>query len=201
MIEVEKKFVLTNEQTKALLDGAQFLIEKRIEDRYFDTSEYVLTTKDWWLRKRGDRFELKIPLGDNTTRTIDQYRELETDSQIREALGMGTGEDLETDLNRVGYRMFCHCSTMRKKYLRGEFGIDLDEVRYDEGSTYRLAEIELMVSEDQVEKANQRIQEFAVQHGLEDRVIRGKVIEYLFRYNLPHYDALKIAGVLRRGAG
>ncbi len=198
MIEVEKKFVLNSDQTKALLTGATFLVEKKIEDIYFDTLDYKLSIKDWWLRKRGDQFELKISVGNNATRTVDQYEELETDVQIRKALEMPEGKDLSIDLALAGYQVFCHCITTRKKYSHGEFTIDLDEVRYDNGSTYRIAEIELMVSEDQIGEADRRLREIADHYGLEDRIVRGKIIEYLFQNDQKHYRALKTAGVIRR---
>ena len=36
MIEVEKKFIPTEEQLKSMLEGAEFLGEKNLEDFYYD---------------------------------------------------------------------------------------------------------------------------------------------------------------------
>lgn len=52
MIEIEKKFLLTEAQRARLLKDAKKLEDKKVEDSYFDTSDYRLTTKDYWLRLR-----------------------------------------------------------------------------------------------------------------------------------------------------
>ena len=58
MIEVEKKFQITNAQRDRLLEGAEFVYKKDIRDTYFDRG-VELCTKDLWLRERDGRFELK----------------------------------------------------------------------------------------------------------------------------------------------
>ncbi|MBN3291241.1 THTPA triphosphatase, partial [Polypterus senegalus] len=79
-LEVEKKFVFnadTEENLRKL--GAAFLGEQLFKDRYFDTEDFSLTLKDVWLRRRGDNFELKCPVGrdkQNKTDTCTRYREL-----------------------------------------------------------------------------------------------------------------------------
>ena len=47
MIEIEKKFLLNEDQQRALLDGATELGQKLVRDSYFDTSTYSLTLRDF----------------------------------------------------------------------------------------------------------------------------------------------------------
>ena len=70
MIEVEKKFILTTEQEKSLIEGADFLGEKKFTDIYYDDEDFSLTKKDLWLRNREGRFELKIPKNITTIPTV-----------------------------------------------------------------------------------------------------------------------------------
>ena len=62
MVEVEKKFLLSDNQKTQLLDGAEFLYEKTIVDTYFDDTQFSLTANNLWLRERDNEFELKAPL-------------------------------------------------------------------------------------------------------------------------------------------
>ena len=41
-----------------------------------------------------------------------------------------------------------------------------------------------------------RIEALATELGLDQTPVRGKIIEYLFRFRQPHYDALVEAGVI-----
>ncbi len=59
MVEIEKKFRLTQEQERQLLEGATSMGVKKNTDIYFDTEDFVLTRQDHWLRERNGRFEVK----------------------------------------------------------------------------------------------------------------------------------------------
>ncbi|MDO8602108.1 MAG: CYTH domain-containing protein [bacterium] len=198
MIEVERKFSLTEEQKAKLLDGAVFKGEKVITDCYYDSADFSLTTKDQWLRLRNDEFELKVPVGDNVSRGTDYYNELVTESEIRNFLKLPESGSLESDFKNAGYEPFCICKTTRQKFTKDGFMIDIDSVNYPEGTGYALAEIELMVEENRVDEANKLILDFAKKFGLNLNPVRGKVIEYLRLYKPKHYTALDEAGVLRQ---
>jgi thiamine-triphosphatase len=190
MIEVEKKFVITPEQESYLLDGAEFLGEKIFTDSYFDYPDYRMTSSDLWLRKRDDRFELKVPLNDNTkVRVSDQYHELETDEEIASYLKIDlSGGKLEDKIGEIGMAPFCTITTTRKKYKKGEFGIDVDEMDFG----YHICEIELMVSgEEEISSAEKRIVDFALSLGLPVVRVRGKVLEYLRLNNIAHMEAIE----------
>ena len=46
MIEIEKKFILTDGHKEKLLEKAEFLGEKTFTDVYYDTPEYALTKNE-----------------------------------------------------------------------------------------------------------------------------------------------------------
>lgn len=198
MIEVEKKFTLRGDDEKRLIEGAEFIGEKVFTDTYYDTADFSLTKNDDWLRQRGEKFELKISLDKAAGRKGDFYDELEDEKKIREYLNLGDSDDLEKYLLENGYLKFCICKTTRRKYKKNGFGIDIDFVEYGDGSTYELAEIELMVEDKQdMEKAIEKITNFAKEHGLEIGYVRGKVLVYLKEKNPDHFRALVSAGVVR----
>lgn len=193
MIEVEKKFLIDKSKISELLEGAEFLNERKFTDTYWDTSDYSLTVTDHWLRSRDGRFELKVPTLAGGKRLVDQYEELDSDNQIAEKLGL-SGENLEKELRKAGYDPFGKVKTLRKKYKRDGFIIDIDELDFG----YNIVEVELMVKEkDEIEGAINKILSFAKSHNLEISQVRGKIVEYLKRNNPKHYQALVDAGVVK----
>lgn len=208
MIEIEKKFILTDAQKKRLLEKAEFLGEKTFIDVYYDTPEYALTKNDIWLRARDGNFELKLPLQKNEKGLTNQYHEIEGEEKIRQIFGIVPKGNFLEDIQSFGYAAFCECKTTRKKYRKEKFIIDLDEVIFHKDSAqggsnhvrdfkYSIAEIELIIaSEGEIKKANDEILAFADLMGLENKNLRGKVLEYLLRHKPEHYKALVDAGVV-----
>ncbi len=194
MIEVEKKFILKSEDIERLIQGAAFISEKTFTDTYYDSADFALTTKDIWLRQRDDRFELKVPLNEsNQIRILDQYEEYETESEIRQILKLPESGNFKQDLQNRGYQPFVTLVTTRKKYKKGEFIIDLDVIDFG----YSIGEIELMVRDKfEMQSASDKIIAFAKENELALTAVRGKVVEYLRRNNLKHYQVLVDAGVV-----
>lgn len=197
MIEVEKKFILTDEEEKRLLDGAEFLNEYTFTDTYYDTAEYALTSKDIWLRERDGKWELKIPLHKGAERLGDQYQELTDEDEIRNYLKIPPKKTLAEDLEEAGFRPFCKFKTVRRKYKEAPFVIDLDTVDFGDFA-YALGEIELLIEDgDDMNGAMEKIMEFGKKNGLKITHVRGKVIEYLKRVKPEHYQALVKANVVK----
>jgi adenylate cyclase class IV len=196
MIEVEQKFKLSEEKEARLIEGAEFLNERTFTDVYYDTGEYTLTKNDIWLRKRGDKWEVKIPMSGRNNWMSQQYQEVEGEEKIRQVFDIPPKHDFETDIAEFGYVSFCACKTTRKKYSKDKFIIDLDLVDYGD-FTYKIAEIEIMVpSSEHAQGATDEILKFAKSLGLEIAPVRGKVIEYLKNKKPDHYQALNEAGVV-----
>lgn len=196
MIEIEKKFILTGAQETQLLQNATFVKEKTFTDTYYDDQNHSLTIKDLWLRERDGNFELKVPMNASLEeRVSDQYREIEEDDEIADFLQINiSNTTLRDALKERGIIPFCTLVTTRKKYTKDGFGIDLDKVDFG----FNIAEIELMIeSESEITQATEKIIAYAKSYGLSIGNIRGKVAEYLSRYNQPHLDALIAAKVIK----
>jgi len=197
MIEVEQKFILSEGAKARLTKEAKFISKKVFTDIYYDTADYSLTTKDVWLRQRGGKFELKIPIKIDINRLTNQYQEIEDEAEIRKFLHLSEEKGLEDDLASKKYSIFCRCTTVRKKYGLNQFIIDLDEVDYGDFK-YNLGEIELMInSKEEMALASEKILALAKEKGLELLPVRGKVIEYLKQKRPQHYEVLVKAGVVK----
>lgn len=82
-VEVERKFVCDAEIMGKLQDiGAKCIGQQQFRDQYFDSPDFILTLKDFWLRRREGLWELKSPAvsgttPDNDTETLcTRYREI-----------------------------------------------------------------------------------------------------------------------------
>lgn len=198
MIEVEKKFRLEDGQAEALIEGAEFVHEASFRDVYFDTEEFELTTQDMWLRKRDDRFELKVGAYVDGKRLADQYEEIGDEAAIARRIGLREDIPIEDAMRERGLEPFCDFTTTRRKYRSGEFIIDLDTVVFDT-FTYRIGEIELMVNDSaEIETAVSRIIAFAEYKNLALTAVRGKVFEYLRRSKPEHFEVLAQIGLTNR---
>ena len=197
MIEVEKKFILNEQDKERLTKNADFLNERVFTDIYYDTKIFSLTSNDKWLRSREGKFELKLPLHEGTDRLADQYDELEDEQKIRESLNLSPNGSVADDLAKAGYFPFCTCKTTRKKYKKEPFIIDLDIVNFHD-FIYNIGEVELMVKEkSEIESAIEKIMNFAKSQNLTIAPVRGKIIEYLKRVKPNHYQALVQANVVK----
>lgn len=198
MIEVEKKFLLSDEEEARLLAGASLLSEKQLADTYFDDAAWSVTKRGWWLRSRNGAFELKIPVSRNYG-SMNQYHELTDDAEIASRLGLPADLALADALAQAGIVPLVTCVSTRRTYEKAGFHLDLDVATY-QGDDLRLviSEIELMVNdESEVAAASERIIAFAGQHKIAPRDnVRGKLIEYLYHRRPEHYDALVESGVL-----
>jgi len=202
MVEVEKKFLLSDEQKTQLLDGAEFLYEKVITDSYLDDNNYSITKADLWLRLRDGVFELKAPLlsGSGSYDGANRYRELTEDSEIVDELALSVDRPLKNELGRLGILPFVTSYTTRQSYAKQGFTIDIDSATYKNTDfTYNVAEIELLAEdESQADACEEHIMMFAKQYGLEtNSVVLGKVAAYLQHERRGHYEALVKARVLK----
>ena len=200
MIEIEKKFLLTDNQLNKLLKGARFISKKVFKDVYFDTNDYKLTTQDYWLRLRENRYELKLPLTLFSASKTNRYHEITDAKEVANALNLRDDIDLGEALSEAGIKDFITVITERSSYEKEGFHIDIDSATYvGSNFKYAVSEIELLIeSEDGANLAEQKIIEFATRLGLTvDKVIYGKVLAYLHAEKHDHYEALVRAGVSR----
>jgi len=132
MIEVEKKYSASISSLQYLEKYARFIKKIKLVDVYYDTSDYKLTLKDEWLRKRGEKFELKVGVkGENDS--IDRYHEITDDIAIMHHLHLKE-LSLEEALKQASILPFATLKTIRKKYILDTCSIDLDETSFDKTS-------------------------------------------------------------------
>lgn len=201
MIEVEKKLQLTAEEEARLLSGATFVSEKTFTDIYYDTADYKLTKEDQWLRERDGKWELKVSRDRSLDRLGDQYEEVTNDTEIVSRLNLDTQGKLNSAfLAEHGFLPFVELTTTRRKYKRGTYTIDCDEVRYaGTDLVYRLAEIEAQATDDaHREEVLTALLAFLKEQNIPVRHTRGKITVYMFAHRPAHAEALVAAGVYRK---
>lgn len=196
MIEVEKNFDLAPGDKEGLIRGARFLERRVLTDVYYDTSEYDLTCRDYWLRERNGRWELKVPLNSENIgeRLTDQYRELENEEEIVRQLDLRPGLSFVVALKEKRIEPFVTMVTTRESFEKDGFHFDFDEMDFG----FVTFEAELMVKDvKEISLAEKRLMGLAEIYGIKSTKGRGKVIEYLARYSPRHYEALVRAGVVK----
>jgi adenylate cyclase class IV len=205
MIEVEQKFLPPAEGLGRLLAGFVLEKTKTNSDRYFDTADYILTAREWWLRERNSKFELKIAKEQkNSGFPTDVFDELETDDEIYTTLGIArTDAGLSRDLEAAGFFPFAHLSTERTTYSDGSMLIDVDhtvslptDLAREIPFLYDLVEIEIMVSsEDEILAAQKKIYDFAESRGLTSGYTPGKLLAYIKQCRPEQYEVLRANGI------
>jgi predicted adenylyl cyclase CyaB len=194
MIEIEKNFDLREGEKEKLIENATLIGKKEFTDVYYDDANLSLSLKDYWLRTRDGKWELKIPLNKDkeVDRKTDQYRELETDEEIAKELDCGA-TNLANELVSKGFAPLATITTVRESYSRGEFHIDFDEMDFG----YSTCEIEYMVEDiSQIKMAEDKIIALATGLGLSDKKGRGKLTVFLERFKNPEYKKLVEAGII-----
>ena len=188
MIEVEKKTQPTEEQRKALLEGAEFVKEKIINDIYYDLPDYSLFKKDIRLRKRGTSFELKGYLSSSDSNSTRVAKEIDNEIEIKKYLNLSGNDSLEEIIEK-NFISLCKYTTKRREYKKEGFVIDVDETDFG----YNMTEIELEVEEDEakIKEAEEKLLIFAKKYDLEILDLPIKPDEYLRRlkpevYKLVH---------------
>lgn len=89
---------------------------------------------------------------------------------------------------------FAKIVSQRKKFKKGEFIFDFDITDFG----YSICEIELLVKDkSEINIAAKKIEKFAKEINFENRPVKGKLIEYIYRNRSEHYQALVKAGVIR----
>lgn len=190
MIEVEKKFIPEEGDIERITKDAEFIGETVNDDTYYD-KHFYLTKKDIYIRKRNGAFEMKIGIRrKGFDEIISTYREIDDEDTIREELSITKRGSLEEDLETNGYSPFGGWKTARRKYKKGEFTIDIDSVDYG----YEVIEIELLVeSIADIDKATNKILDFAKESGLTKSAKTGKVSGFLRRNYPEKYKEIRKA--------
>lgn len=197
MIEVEKKVCITDKDLKKIEELGVFLETQTLTDTYFDTEDFRYTTNDMWIRERDCKFELKIAIK-GLKGQIDHYEELREEKAILSKLGLEREKDLSKAFVKAKIFPYATFQTLRRKYQINEFIVDLDMAYFDD-FIYRIAEVEILVSdESKVPQAEKKLEAFMEKIGLDtSKSIKPKLIEFLSHKNPTHYQALIASGIVK----
>lgn len=190
MIEIEKKFIPEEGDIERITKDAEFIGEIINDDAYYDKN-FSMTKKDIYIRKRNGKFQMKIGIGRRGLEgVISTYEEIDDEDAIRKKLRIPKKGGLDADLEESGYKPFGSWKTARREYKKGEFTIDVDSVDYG----YEVIEIELLVeSIADIDKATNKILDFAKESGLTKSAKTGKVSQFLLRYHPEQYGEIRKA--------
>eukprot|EP00752_Nemacystus_decipiens_P010512 g9362.t1 len=200
-VEVEAKFSahdVDSLKEAVLAQGGQVNGEQVFTDVYWDTEGCELTERDWWLRSRAGRWELKTPslaagdMGEGVTayREITSAWEIARDLEDAGFLGApGTnilhGSSLdERRLIAAGFQAFASFRTNREKFRLKGFAVDIDRASFG----HDVVEIETMSSPEEADLVSARDSLTAIalsvgaqREGDSGESIRGKLMEYMVR--------------------
>lgn len=190
MIEIERKFLVTGETGKKILNaGGTYSGVVTLTDSYFDNENYSLTKGDFWLRRRNDQWELKMPPKNREEKsTCTQYEEVTSERDIVSEVAAilcntanqnnddtvnGNDQiyglnDVQTLVKKFDLKPFAELVTNRKNYrMNDEISVTIDETDFG----FHVGEIEMMVQSsdaDVMKDAVAKIDGVAQSLGMED---------------------------------
>lgn len=174
--EVERKFrVPPNFKEILETKGARLLEETTFTDVYFDAPNHALTLTGCWLRKRDDKWELKIQKLKNFSCGIESNAEFENEREIVNELSgrlraCQPNVDRDSDcsvgdfIQRTCCKQIACYATHRTVYkMPNGVIIDVDQASFG----YQVGELEIVVScEKDVDLAKETIQKTATILGM-----------------------------------
>jgi len=193
MIEVEIKVHVTDEQARALIADAQFKSEKVLAIEYYDSPDYRLTTKAFWLRRRNGSFEFKYPATPDGSFDFGKnvpMHEVTDEQEIRRILHLQPTGTLPEAIAAAGYAVLYRFTNTRKTYVKDGFTIDFDRADFGD-LVYCVCEVEKLVdSADQTEQAFESLYAFVKQYGISTERAESELGHYLRLKHPAHYQAI-----------
>lgn len=193
MIEVEIRVTVTAKQLNELIDGAQFVSKQVLKNEIYDSIDFKLTTKNFWLRCRDGVFELKYPVkkDDNLLEDKDiAVHEINDEQEIRRILCLSTIGSMSEALAAAGFTVLYRFTNTRNTYTKDGFTIIFDHADFGD-LTYDVCEIEsIITSVDQTNRAFESLWDFAKRHGISTERAEGKLEYYMRVKNPAHYFAI-----------
>lgn len=191
MIEVERKFNVSQEQLDSIKADSQRIETIFIHDQYYDYADLSLIKSGRWLRNRNNHWELKISKNSHfEERKADVHEEIENENEIKHLLDI---PDFNAYLQAGRLTRLHNLETTRTYYQKKPFNIDFDEVfSPDDDFHYKILEIEIMVHENsEINDATSQILNFATNYNLDLKKPRGKNIEYFYQKKRKIYNLLQ----------
>lgn len=200
-IEVERKFAPAPDLGDRVvgLGGSSRGAAISFRDTYYDTPDWSLTTRDVWLRRREDQWELKVPSAGaaKSGGETSVFTEHEGTAAVLGALdALLADRPAGSPLPGDGLVPFAAFVTTRERWrLPDGTGVDSDVADFGHG----VVEIEAMASSvDEVAACQERVVRWGRRLGLSEcQSTGGKLETYLRTQCLEQTEALVQAGVLR----
>ena len=214
-LEVECKFRMTPTLQQHLTSTKVPCTTKTFTDVYFDTTDHAYTTKDIWIRQRGDKFELKYPAPSGHSGGVRSYLELTSDRDILNYLHLVDHEHLPllAVLRKHNFIAFSSITTTRTTYQMSlpvtkrkglhHFKLDIDSAVLEcngATSTYDVAELELVTTVplfSPVKAIHDIMDQLKIDKSCLDQSLNGKLVEALLRHDRQHYNQLAHHGIVQ----
>lgn len=187
--EVEMRFQFTKEVEEKISKISELISYTTFQDSYFDSENYELTKNNNWLRKRDSNFELKIATADSQRGGVCSFKEISEIPIIQNELAKMLRVDMNLkDMTNQGVLLpYSSFRSFRRKYKFNEFTFDFDETDFG----YRVGEVEIMVNNEFVHQAREKVEKLFKSLNLQKSNTNGKVIEYIKMKNPKHFSILK----------
>lgn len=199
MIEIEKKVLLDGASLRKITNEAKFSKKKVFTDAYYDTKDIRFTLHNTWLRKRDQRFELKIGL-DKEKEVLDRYEEVTDPWEIAQKLNLSLEDstNLEVALEKEGIEPFCSFTTNRESYQWKDFSVDID-VAHCNSLVYSLAEFEICASSiEEAKKAEDTLRKHLEILQIDIHLaVPAKLTYFLHKFIPEHYEKLVAYKVIK----
>jgi len=187
-------------QARVLACGGSVVGQKVFTDTYYDTPGCRLTRRDTWLRRRGQEWELKLPVLDDARRSGGErtvFREIEGIEGCTAELQplLESEATLEELVGGAELRPFASFETTRSRYALEGCSIDADVASFG----HSVIEIEVMCKDkDEVPQAEAAIAKAAELLGVTPLGGSGGKLETYIRRHCPEVLAQLVdAKVLR----
>ena len=226
--ETEVKFTPPPHLTAALHSRTTVVQYKVFTDTYFDSPTARLTTSDHWLRVRDGVVELKHPRATTERAPLELRVDFYTEDRVWSAIAAALARlhvtidplvpaadviSIAAVLARADLAPFATLTTTRTRFALTLSGhavhVDVDEVCFDAqhappgvAEPYVIGEVELVRAAPGTtprDALGQVLSELGVPQGAAP--VRGKVLEFIYRYDTPRWQALGASGLLAEKLG
>lgn len=188
-IEIEIKFHFTKEDVENIAKFATFISKDSFTDSYFDTKDYMLTKNNFWLRKREENFELKIPTPNSSKNGIFSYQEITNFSSLEYEISqvLQIKKSLRELIKEEILLPYCTFTSYRKKYKYNEFTFDFDETDFG----FSIGELEIIVTEDSLKQGQEKLENYFNSLNLKKSKSIGKLVEFIKERNPEQYKIIQ----------
>ena len=157
MIEIEKKYELTDHDYQIIKNNCSFVVKKNVYDNFYDTNDFSLFQKKIKLRERNGEMQLKMKISDpieNYSKSLELLEKEEINNKLHEMW-------IEYENTKKVLEIYTEVEKYTYEYKWFVFILDIQKYKYN--NRY---EIELEFDEDNEIDAENIINDFRCFLGL-----------------------------------